>query len=814
MTKLLTDLNVMESTEPKDDTRKEEDYDEVDNNGNMIVDQQQQFAKSSGYSEYENDVESDLDDSIPIAVITEYEDDEGHDYGESEQVRHTPLFLHLTAQLSFSEENAERACHAIENWQVPASRTDANQTLDALDDQLALAMDWLCLHLTDAELKAGFEPNSTSITRRPTVPSHEITRMGLGRTRPIPHSSISVANPITTDREWRDTLRRQARKVRFLRLGFNHVEAEKACDETMHVSEKVNTEDDEEGLRILLSLLERETLGKSFVFEESSNQTDLGYATSEREQEIQALEAIFDDQFEVRRRDGKVGFDRYLLSVTPVVDLNQPCHSEECKLHVMVRPEYPVLSPPLFLFTNPTFPPSLLRRINISLIHHAHERIGEPSIFAVMDFLSSNLHEMQINFIKEQCSKELEAEQLRMRTETGHDLDAVIEARYEDGSKIGRRQKAKLRAAEKSFDRSERLQQREIEWRQQQEKRLERVKSEQMSLRLTMAERAVAQRAQQRIAEEAECASRKAMNAAFNRGESVEEARAAARKARNKSLRRNGEDMSNYEEEADDGPMKDDPDQHQMSTRYNEGKDETTVDEPELVEIKQTPSTSQTTPATMAFMERLRQCYNNAVHEKSRRDQSENLVVHGNALTREERSDDDILGEAKYHFADPVQMDERQEDDEVTAQSKKAHIPMPVPVPTGALKDVMKDVIKSQNEQPWLIAPEARVPTVATKVAVLTPELCNRRNQISTNLRNELGKKNKVADSWATNNCLTSKTNGKGLSQQVQHQQKISLQRQRLPAYMMRNEIVETIASDQITVISGDTGKPLSPLSL
>jgi hypothetical protein len=382
----------------------------------------------------------------------------------------------------------------------------------------------------------------------------------------------------------------------------------------------------------------------------------------------------------------------------------------------------------------------------------------------------------------------------------GHDVDALMEAQHENGRKFGRRQEARLRAAEKSFDRSEQSQREEIERRQRQEERLARVKSEQNSLRLTMAERAIEQRAQQRIAEEAEQASRKAMNAAFNRGKSAEEARAAARKARKESLRHSGEDVSFSEEEddTDTANLKDGPDQPQAMTQYNGGDEKTTTDEPELVIQKQTPPTSQATPATMAFMERLRRCYNDAAREKVRHAHSENSAVKENRGAQKDGSADDIVGEINYHFADPVQTDGRE-----TAQSKKPHVPMPIPVPTLDLKDVMKDLIKTQNEQPWLISPEARVPTVSAKEPKHTQEQRYQRNAISKRLRDELTRKNEAADSWAKNNSATPKTNGKGQFHTMR------FQRQRLPACMMKNEIVETITSHQITVISGDTGEPI-----
>lgn len=801
VTKLLTDLNVMESTETSVEEKMDDsgvDVDEDDSifddqqrfarmdddpseDNDAIFDEQQRYAATSGgYAEYEDDAEEAYVDDEPIIGPTE-EDEEDSSVSDSEndddQVRESPLFVHLTTQLSFSEVHVERACRAIENWQVPVNATTSKEVTtgsssDALDnDQLALAMDWLCLHLTDDELKAGFRRNPKSMDCKPDT-KHGNILAGTGRTKPIPHSSISVAPPITSDHEWRETLKRQSRKVGFFRLGFHHAEAEKACDETMHVSEKLSAEEDEDGLRIMLSLLEKETLGDSLVIEEPSNKTDFDFAESEREQEVQALEAIFDDQFKVQPRADLPGMDRYLLTVTPVEELQRPGHTDECRLHVFCRPGYPVLSPPLLLFTNSTLPPTLLRRINVSLIQHAHESTGEPIIFAAMDFLANHVHEMQIDFIKEQRAKEMETEQLRMRREAGHDVDAIIEAQYENDGKLGRRQKAKLRAAEQSFNHSEALQQKEQERLQRQEERLERIRSEESSLRTKRAERAVEERAKARIDEEAELASRAAMNAAFNRGESADQARAAARKARKESLRVNGRDVSSSEEEDDsEAPAattsasnEDDPSGGLIAYITEKDKME---DGPKFLDEKQSASASNSTPATMAFMERLRKCYNDAVREKVRNEKAEESVTSRNGRN-EENEAEKMLQTGTYHLTNPCDTDEQTEIYTAeAARSKIEHIPTPVPVPTGDLAGVMKDVIQVQNEQPWLISSEARAPRVSIEEVELTQGQRQQRDEISKKLQDELIGKHKAADLYAKKNVSDAKTNGKsGKSQQ------------------------------------------------
>ena len=426
----------------------------------------------------------------------------------------------------------------------------------------------------------------------------------------------------------------------------------------------------------------------------------------------------------------------------------------------------------LAAFYESTLPPTLLRRINVALIQRAHESVGEPIIFAAMDFLSNSIHQMQIEFIKEQRAKEMEAEQLRMRREVGHDIDAIIEAQDESGGKLGRRQKAKLRTAEKAFNHNDIVEQEEQERLKRQEERLERIRSDQCSLRVKRAQRAVEEREKARIQEEAERASRAAMNAAFNRGESIEEARAAAKAARKRSLRENGEEVSSSDDEGDletankSGGL----DGLQLMNGSIPKDNNEGVDETKLLKKKQPALASNSTPATMAFMERLRKCYDDAVREKARRKKIEESVLKQTADVER-----DVMETGYYHFSDPA---EGESLDAETAESRIDHIPTPVPVPTGDLAVVMKDVIQLQNEQPWLISSEARAPTVHEEDVELTTEQRHGRDEISKKLKEELTRKHKAADSWAKkDNNTGTKVNGKGGMPQLFHEMRSQRER-------------------------------------
>ena len=178
------------------------------------------------------------------------------------------------------------------------------------------------------------------------------------------------------------------------------------------------------------------------------------------------MEAIYDDQFQV---DG----DRYRIQISPAEALQEPARSEDCILFIFLRPGYPVAEAPLCWFTNGSMPPTLLRQINEFCCQTALDSIGAPTVFEIVSALTDSLPELQMKFIRAQRKKEFDAEQARLRKQQDSGVDQVIDAQYE-GVKIGRRQRAKLKAAEKAYDRSDQEHQQEIERRQRQEERIQR----------------------------------------------------------------------------------------------------------------------------------------------------------------------------------------------------------------------------------------------------------------------------------------------------------------------------------------------------
>ena len=745
-----------------------------------------QMSGGGGYAEYDDDVvEEDFtyndyhggDDTGGGGVDNVENDDEQQSSDDDtanvvdlEDVREDPAFFHLTQRLSFFESHAARACRAIKDWDIPSSSNpndnkSSSKVMKSNNEAIALAMDWLCLHLTEVELTRGFQPNKNPSKQQQSstllISKSGIPLVGSGSIKAIPHPSISVAKSITSDKEWTRSVRIQERIVGFVRLGFHHHEASQAC-EARDDYENGDTQKpvDDPILLRLLSTLEQGVVGGEDIScstAESLNPTDLEYAAEEREQELEALKAIYDDELEIIQAPSLEGsgneipsMDRYVLTIKPAEDLRPPARSQDCRLHVFLRPGYPVVETPLFLFSNPSLPPSLLRRINDGIARQAQESKGAPVCFEIVTWLSDSLPDMQQDFIKEQRHKEFEAEQVRLRKEVDgrhKSLERVIDAQYETDGKLGRRQRAKLKAAEKFYDRPEQIQKQNEERLRLQNERIKRAQDESMSIRGSMADKAVLKREEERIQEEARLAARAAMNDAFNRGESVDEARAAADKARIASLRMNGVDVEGDEDKEADEEV---DETKALNTEHQPSEPGPTAQTAEFMErLKETAFESkanniQSTAQTSAFMDRLRQMYDKAATNKDANaagvDEDSNNANSASDPTEELE---------RYHLDDPGHS--------INAEDNLDRIraPRPVAVPTGELGEVMNDIITQQKDQPWLVSSEARAPTISfysEREKKLSPEDARRQKAISKQLRHDVERKQKLALEWAENN--------------------------------------------------------------
>ena len=143
-----------------------------------------------------------------------------------------------------------------------------------------------------------------------------------------------------------------------------------------------------------------------------------------------------------------------------------------------------------------------------------------------------------------------------------------------------------------------------------------------------------------------------------------------------------------------------------------------------------------------------------------------------------------------YKLSDPVKDDlvvTQDDGDEVRFKRR----PCPIAAPIGDLRKILEDdVFGVQTHQPWLVAPEARVPRSLSqkddKHAPAPTKLSESQKEISARLKRELSR------------SLKNPSNAV---------QKIRQQTRQLPAFEMREQILSTIQANQVTLISASTGE-------
>ena len=683
-----------------------------------------------------------------------------HDHNLQQQLyskQDEPIYQHLTQHLTFSSATAIRAC--VESAAAPVTMPPS--------DRLSNVMDWLCLHLSEAELEEGFRPQSTRHRRNGAVPGISTTTTTTTSTtkkyKAIPHPSISIIVPRTTTTtttgcvkpdpdDWSRQAAMEDRAIAFLKYGFQHEEIVTALQQQVHDGswnhgdERIDPIDDTTTLLALLQSLEEKTVGPIHSTTSATyNDADL----EETEQECEVLRAIYEDQFAmVESTVGTTATTMKRCQIT--IDGTDSTHPSGV-LYIFFRPGYPGSRSPLFLWVNhETIPWPLVRRINQELIRCSANEVGRPIIFEMVSQLVDFYPSLWEDHQNEQRNKECEEV-------LSHDVGTEVaieegnsdeELRMEDLTaaeikNLSRRQKSKLVQAQKSDAKLK--EQRIIK----QEQHQERVQYENQYLRQTMADRAILKREQDRLNEGVRKVGRLAMSQSLNNGKSMEDARAAARLAERGYRAEHGMDAPKDDGDGDD----------RVTMETNDNKLETSRP-PEVVATVAIP---QATPTTRAFMDRLRQFYSNAAAQGkvSLSDLAKPVAQNGIPLND-----------------DPI----------------KSNLPRPIAVPVGDIGTILNHhVLAMQQEQPWLVAGEARAPLAVTAAA-------SEQIQIPIDSSQNLSKRQKeISDSMKTAHDKSQKYPSKAVRY-------IRQQTRALPAFQMRNEVVSTVKQNQVSLISASTG--------
>ena len=716
--------------------------------------------------------------------------------------QYKPTFLRLTEHYSFKEQDVVRALNASkkrihmskkESELHDNDNPDENKKKDDNDVILEMAIDWLSLHLNESDLHAGFRTQKRKPSPGTSVSNHD--RM-MANTVPmkfkaLPHDSISVMPKLTQlqyEKEAREKSlewRRQYLMTELIRMGFKTKEIDTVFTSFQDEMEILLDRIPEEGSShdsSLLSLVDDKLLAKLF---ECTEIVELGeeiintqesidmeideMATMERDQEKEVLEAIYAEGFQsFNSSDGNTERNRYLLQITPTNPLQAPAQNDKCYLHVLTRRGYPLVRAPFVWFFNGSLPPSLLRRINVSLIKKARAQLGQAAVYELMEYLAENVSSWQKEFIDEEVQTEKASEVANgdKASITEEDSDDDDEIDYftttftaEERKLLSRRQRQKLRAAEKSYSRDAIILEKQRLKQQKDDERRERIQLENKTISSRMADREVNKRWQIYVQEEAEKAYRKTLNDELLEGVGREDARAAAEKARLEVLSFHGEideGKGNIEDEHNTVDnscvnLADDAENVVDGNAYADDKVDITN------QLQSNTPKSEATPKTLLFVEKLRKMYEQKAKEKAE----------GNA-------------ECPVRLATPLSDD---------GTNPLVHAPTPVVASSPCIEEVIDDLVTTQRNQPWLIAPDARVP-ISEKNGVQTSHTMTRdemqqKEKMSKILRADLKRK-------------YDKPSGKFHD--------MLLQREALPAYKMRAKLVMTIRSSQVTVVSGDTG--------
>jgi len=729
---------------------------------------------------------------------------------EKEMLMNTPIYKHLTQHFSFLEKEAILALGASRRrLRVMKRRAEAeakinngahikeDSTVSANENEgaiLEMAMDWLSLHLEESELRRGFRVQRKSAggpMRAGALTSIRDDGSSLFPIKAVPHESISVMPKLTREQLEKENeelaikTKKQDLTMDLIRMGFHSKEVEHAfmnmpIDDLLRAGlheDDVDLSMNGELLKHLIACVESEHGELDVALDPVINKEMREAARIERDQEKDALEAIYAEGFQVlgnTSQDPDILYFR--VEVNPPTPLKHPACHDKSHLHVLTRDGYPILSTPMSWFTNTTMPPTLLRRISIHLKNKQKELIGQAVVFDMMEFLSENLELWQKQFMdEERALTEEEVNGLGDGDESDDDeIDYYAHFTAEERKKLSRRQRQKLRAVEKAHSHNAVLVERQQIKLQKEEERRERVKFENETVRVRAAEKTVDKRWKEWVEEEAEKVARKAMNDAFLRGDGRDSARDAAEKARMDMLRFHGE-----VEEVDDTNL-----QSLSQNKYTEDDSRTAVNiihqKIELTDktiaysdgllLQQPLITSEATPKTLLFVEKLRRMYEEKAKEK-----------------------------AGIHLADAT----IKTASDVNESVQNQHVPTPVVTPLPGIEEVLQDVLTIQKEQPWLISPEARVPTIDTDVGGTEVDEV-RKAETSNALRRELDQKYSQIEQ-------STKGNGRQRHKQFnvdsarQFQQMLA-QRSKLPAYKIRDQLLSAICQNQVTVISGDTG--------
>jgi len=427
-------------------------------------------------------------------------------------------------------------------------------------------------------------------------------------------------------------------------------------------------------------------------------------------------------------------------------------HAEEGSIHFKLN-----------MSTIEILPPAKSDQCRLDIFYNElYPTLGSPNIFfsnpsmpptllreincAIVDFVKSRVGDPVVFDLFNYLNENLCTFQNNfLNRETANKISENEDTPIKNGEEmpIGRRQRTKLVAEKRAFKSNEKLEQEERDIQKANMEKVSILKSKNKFFRDDLAKEHVTNRELLMIEEEAEKAARAAMLRELNNGGTKEEAQISSKRARDEVLRHHGM----LEEKNESGDIT-------KSVVENCAKD----DENDKIVLDSIPK------ATLDFMNKLRQ-----------------HCIKVKEMSGKIKGKDD---EVKTNIFDTSEFKSK------VGVNVEGHVPEPIAVKSEEMNEVILEIQAKQLQQPWLIADDART-----------------RENKDTNSSNPAmeGKKRKI--SQILKDELIRKLSGKerNVSKRERFAQMLA-QRKKLPSYQMKDKIVQSIRSNRVTVISGDTG--------
>ena len=706
-----------------------------------------------------------------------------------------PVFLKLTKSFSFTPTQATSACRAVQMaWGRTKKKThqptqdDGSENIDITtdhnindgtpppltqDERLTRALDWLCLHLSNTELEAGFRPHperddtADALTNKHTI-----------RYKAIPHKSISLATNLTQDWEWQRHERWRQKAIQFVSWGFHYQDAfEAVARTTTNTPDGTVDQTDDADWPVLVHLwrqLAQETLGTYYDNPDNNATSNTGVEDSsgesnqeEQAQEVEAVTAIYGEEHVLTRPLDNEQLPSTLLVQIAMPNLELISFDDEIvttestnqstapNLQVLLPSGYPLEQRPSLIMLRAPLPAGLLRRIHQALIQHTATLQGQALIFDTISFLEEHIQRLQSEYKEEQDLIKAGNLEEDLLGEEDDDDDIL---NVDDPKNLSRKQKVRLKNALKAHDYEERMAKKEEARKERQTQRVADAQQQQATIRQTMADRHIHEREMERLKEAIKLSGRCAMAKSFNQGGSVEEARIQAAQAESAYAHEHGcEDLL---DEKTRSILSSAASQATLSQAAlitdlpsNNGEATSGVVENDK-EVDPTQDVPDAPPTTKAFMDRLRGMYQKAQKR------------------------------GPFNLRQPAS--QRPTGNDID-KDREEELPCPIPPPGGDFENFMEDVIQQQKDQPWLVSNEARVPARAIDEAISSHEVnfesSDREKAVSSKLKSNRDRM------WLSDSY-----------------KQIEDQRKGLPAFGMKAAITDTISRNQIVVISGATG--------